>query len=182
MGDNSAIEWTDATWNPITGCTKVSRGCDNCYAERFAERFRGVAGHPFETGFDLTLRPGRLNQPLAWKRPRTIFVNSMSDLFHKEVPRAFIDRVFDSTCSSSRCPGNDQISFSRTAPWPFRSPRSRRHRRGYRGRRKRTRRSRNGCRVGAEHQGSMPRTRRRLLFQAMGWGSTKKRRKNAGQP
>ena len=95
MGDNSAIEWTDATWNPITGCTKVSRGCDNCYAERFAERFRGVAGHPFETGFDLTLRPGRLNQPLAWKRPRTIFVNSMSDLFHKEVPRAFIDRVFD---------------------------------------------------------------------------------------
>jgi protein gp37 len=95
MGDNSAIEWTDATWNPITGCTKVTRGCDNCYAERFAERFRGVAGHPFETGFDLTLQPGRLNQPLAWKRPRTIFVNSMSDLFHKEVPRAFIDRVFD---------------------------------------------------------------------------------------
>jgi protein gp37 len=95
MGDNSAIEWTDATWNPVTGCTKVSRGCDNCYAERFAERFRGVAGHPFETGFDLTLRPERLKQPLAWKRPRTIFVNSMSDLFHKEVPRAFIDQVFN---------------------------------------------------------------------------------------
>jgi protein gp37 len=95
MGDNSAIEWTDATWNPVTGCTKVSRGCDNCYAERFAERFRGVAGHPFETGFDLTLRPERLKQPLAWKRPRTIFVNSMSDLFHKDVPRAFIDQVFD---------------------------------------------------------------------------------------
>lgn len=95
MGDNSAIEWTDATWNPVTGCTKVSRGCDHCYAERFAERFRGVAGHPFETGFDLTLRPARLDQPLAWKRPRTIFVNSMSDLFHKDIPRAFVDQVFD---------------------------------------------------------------------------------------
>jgi protein gp37 len=95
MSDNSAIEWTDATWNPVTGCTKISRGCDNCYAERFSERFRGVAGHPFENGFDLTLRPERLNQPLAWKRPRTIFVNSMSDLFHKDVPLTFIDQVFD---------------------------------------------------------------------------------------
>ena len=95
MGDKSAIEWTDATWNPVTGCTKISRGCDNCYAERFAERFRGVPGHPFETGFDLTLRPERLAKPLAWKWPRTIFVNSMSDLFHKEVPRPFIDGVFD---------------------------------------------------------------------------------------
>ena len=95
MADKSAIEWTDATWNPVTGCTKISRGCDNCYAERFAERFRGVVGHPFKTGFDLTLRPERLTQPLAWKRPRTIFVNSMSDLFHKDVPTTFIDRVFD---------------------------------------------------------------------------------------
>jgi protein gp37 len=95
MGDNSAIEWTDATWNPVTGCTKVSRGCDNCYAERFSERFRGVAGHPFETGFDLTLRPERLAQPLNWKRPRMIFVNSMSDLFHKDIPRSFVDQVFD---------------------------------------------------------------------------------------
>jgi protein gp37 len=95
MGDKSAIEWTDATWNPVTGCTKISRGCDHCYAERFSERFRGVGGHPFENGFDLTLRPERMKQPLAWKRPRTIFVNSMSDLFHKEVPRAFIDQVFD---------------------------------------------------------------------------------------
>jgi protein gp37 len=88
MGDNRAIEWTDSTWNPVTGCTKVSRGCDNCYAERFSERFRGVTGHPFESGCDLTLRPERLNQPLAWKRQRTIFVNSMSDLFHKDVLRA----------------------------------------------------------------------------------------------
>ena len=86
MGDKSAIEWTDATWNPVTGCTKVTRGCDNCYAERLAERFRGTPGHPFERGFDLTLRPERLSQPLSWKRPRKIFVNSMSDLFHKEIP------------------------------------------------------------------------------------------------
>ena len=95
MADGSSIEWTDATWNPVTGCTKISRGCDNCYAERFSERFRGVPGHPFTTGFDLTLRPERLQQPLAWSRPRRIFVNSMSDLFHKEVPRPFIDKVFD---------------------------------------------------------------------------------------
>ena len=95
MADNSTIEWTDATWNPVTGCTKVSRGCDNCYAERFAERFRGVPGHPFETGFDLTLRPERLEQPLGWKRPRMVFVNSMSDLFHKEIPQSHIASVFD---------------------------------------------------------------------------------------
>lgn len=95
MSDKSAIEWTDATWNPVTGCTKVTRGCDNCYAERFAERFRGTPGHPFENGFDLTLRPERLAQPLSWKRPRRIFVNSMSDLFHKEVPTDFIDQVFE---------------------------------------------------------------------------------------
>jgi protein gp37 len=90
MAENSAIEWTDATWNPVTGCTKISAGCDNCYAARFSERFRGVLGHPFETGFDLTLRPERLRQPLEWKRPRMIFVNSMSDLFQKEIPKAYI--------------------------------------------------------------------------------------------
>ncbi len=95
MADRSAIEWTDATWNPVTGCTKISAGCDNCYAERFAERFRGVAGHPYEQGFDLTLRPERLDQPLAWRGPRMIFVNSMSDLFHKAVPFDFVDDVFD---------------------------------------------------------------------------------------
>jgi protein gp37 len=95
MADGTRIEWADATWNPVTGCTKISRGCDNCYAERFSERFRGVAGHPFATGFDLTLRPERLEQPLALTKPRRIFVNSMSDLFHKQVPRAFVDRVFD---------------------------------------------------------------------------------------
>ncbi len=95
MAENSAIEWTDTTWNPVTGCTKISAGCDNCYASRFSERFRGVPGHPFESGFDLTLRPERLLQPLGWKRPRMVFVNSMSDLFHKEIPKAHIAAVFD---------------------------------------------------------------------------------------
>jgi protein gp37 len=95
MAEKSSIEWTDATWNPVTGCTKISAGCDNCYAERFSERFRGVNGHPFENGFDLTLRPERLDQPLHWRAPRMIFVNSMSDLFHKDVPDEFKDRVFD---------------------------------------------------------------------------------------
>ena len=91
----TAIEWTDMTWNPVTGCTKISRGCDNCYAERFSERFRGVPNHPFENGFDLTLRPDRIETPLSWKKTRMIFVNSMSDLFHKKVPKSFLDRVFD---------------------------------------------------------------------------------------
>jgi protein gp37 len=95
MADNSHIEWTDATWNPVTGCTKITAGCDRCYAERFAERFRGVPGHPYSTGFDLTLRPERLEQPKLWKRPRLIFVNSMSDLFHKEIPDDYRGQVFD---------------------------------------------------------------------------------------
>jgi protein gp37 len=95
MANSTNIEWTDATWNPVTGCTKISAGCDRCYAERFSERFRGTRGHPFETGFDLTLRPERLEQPLRWRTPRMIFVNSMSDLFHKEIPLEFIARVFD---------------------------------------------------------------------------------------
>lgn len=95
MSRNSAIEWTNGTWNPVTGCTKVSAGCDNCYAERLSERFRGVKGHPFEPGFDLTLRPARLGQPLSWRRPQLIFVNSMSDLFHKDIPAEYIHRVFD---------------------------------------------------------------------------------------
>lgn len=95
MADSTGIEWTDATWNPVTGCTKISPGCDHCYAERFSERFRGVPGHPFESGFDLTLRPERLQQPLRWKRSRMIFVNSMSDLFHKEIPDEYVGRVFD---------------------------------------------------------------------------------------
>ena len=95
MAARTGIEWTDATWNPVSGCVKVSPGCDNCYAERFAERFRGVAGHPFEHGFDVTLRPHRLGEPLSWRRPRRVFVNSMSDLFLKEIPRDFLDQVFE---------------------------------------------------------------------------------------
>ena len=95
MASTSNIEWTDATWNPVTGCSKITAGCDHCYAERFSERFRGVPDHPFTNGFDLTIRPERLQQPLAWKKPKRIFVNSMSDLFHKDVPAAFIDKVFD---------------------------------------------------------------------------------------
>ncbi len=95
MANKTAIEWTDTTWNPVTGCTKVGSGCDNCYAERIAERFRGVPNHPFESGFDLTLRPERLQQPLEWRKPQKMFVNSMSDLFHKEIPRDYIERVFD---------------------------------------------------------------------------------------
>jgi len=95
MSDRTTIEWTNSTWNPVTGCTKISAGCDNCYAERFAERFRGVKGHPFENGFDLTLHPERLSQPLKWRQPRMIFVNSMSDLFHKQVPMDFLTRVFE---------------------------------------------------------------------------------------
>jgi protein gp37 len=95
MSDKSTIEWTDATWNPVTGCSKISPGCKNCYAERFAERWRGIAGHPYENGFDLTLRPERLALPGQWKKPRLVFVNSTSDLFHESIPDAYIRRVFD---------------------------------------------------------------------------------------
>lgn len=95
MADNSAIEWTNATWNPVTGCDQVSPGCAHCYAKTFAERWRGVPGHPYEQGFDMRLWPERLEQPLKWKRPRMIFVNSMSDLFHEDIPFGFIERVFE---------------------------------------------------------------------------------------
>ena len=95
MSKDSSIEWTESTWNPVTGCTKVSPGCAHCYAETFAERFRGVEGHPYEMGFDLTLRPERLALPLEWKGPRSIFVNSMSDLFHEDVPEDYVAMVFD---------------------------------------------------------------------------------------
>src|SRR5215469_13653438 len=95
MADKSHIEWTDATWNPVRGCTKISPGCKHCYAMVFAERFRGVKGHPYEQGFDLRLVPEKLSEPLKWREPRMIFVNSMSDLFQKEVPVAFVRRVAD---------------------------------------------------------------------------------------
>ena len=95
MADKSAIEWTDATWNPVTGCTKVSQGCKHCYAERLSERFRGTPGHPYEHGFDVQLRPERLDMPGRWRKPRRVFVASMGDLFHEDVPVAFVDRVFE---------------------------------------------------------------------------------------
>lgn len=93
MSQNSKIEWTDATWNPVRGCTKISPGCKHCYAEVFAERFRGVPNHPYEQGFDLRLVPEKLQEPLKWRMPRLIFVNSMSDLFQEGVPDNYVVRV-----------------------------------------------------------------------------------------
>lgn len=93
MSATSTIEWTDATWNPVRGCTKISPGCKHCYAETFAERFRGVPGHPYEQGFDLRLVPEKLAEPLKWSIPKTIFVNSMSDLFHEDVPDWYVEQV-----------------------------------------------------------------------------------------
>jgi len=93
MSIQSKIEWTDATWNPVRGCTKISPGCKHCYAEAFAERFRGVAGHPYEMGFDPRMVPAKLEEPLRWRRPKRIFVNSMSDLFHEKVSDEYIDKV-----------------------------------------------------------------------------------------
>jgi len=93
MSENSTIEWTDATWNPVRGCTKISPGCKHCYAETFAERFRGVPGHPYEQGFDLRLVPEKLVEPLRWTSPKTVFVNSMSDLFQDDVPDEYILQV-----------------------------------------------------------------------------------------
>ena len=95
MADDSQIEWTDATWNPVRGCDKVSPGCKHCYAETFAERFRGVARHPYEQGFDLRLVPEKLEEPLRWRKPRRIFVNSMSDLFHEGVPDEYVLQCLD---------------------------------------------------------------------------------------
>jgi protein gp37 len=90
---NSHIEWTDATWNPVRGCTKISPGCKHCYAETLAERFRGVKGHPYEQGFDLKLVPAKLTEPLTWRSPKLVFVNSMSDLFQDGVPDDYIEAV-----------------------------------------------------------------------------------------
>jgi protein gp37 len=93
MSDNTKIEWTDATWNPVRGCTKITPGCKHCYAETFAERFRGVPGHPYTQGFDLKLIPEKLADPFRWPKPRRVFVNSMSDLFHVDIPDDYIVEV-----------------------------------------------------------------------------------------
>ena len=123
MAEHSKIEWTDATWNPVTGCTKVSEGCDHCYAETIAHRFAGTAAYP--NGFDVTLRPERLDQPLRWKRPRRIFVNSMSDLFHEDVPLEFIKDVFRVMAATPRhvyqvlTKRADRLAdLSAALPWP----------------------------------------------------------------
>jgi protein gp37 len=95
MGENTKISWTEATWNPLTGCTKISPGCKNCYAERMAKRLQAMGQKNYVNGFELTLQPHTLNLPLKWKKPQMIFVNSMSDLFHKDVPVEYIQQVFD---------------------------------------------------------------------------------------
>lgn len=102
MGEQSAIEWTDATWNPVRGCVKVSPGCAHCYAETFAERFRGVPGHPYAQGFDLRLVPTKLGEPQRWKQPKRIFVNSMSDLFQDGVPDDYIAEVWKTMATIRR--------------------------------------------------------------------------------
>jgi protein gp37 len=95
MAQGSSIEWTESTWNPVTGCTKISPGCKHCYAERMAERLQAMRQQNYRNGFELTLQPQMLDLPLRWKKPQTIFVNSMSDLFHQDVPLEYIQRVFD---------------------------------------------------------------------------------------
>jgi protein gp37 len=95
MAQSSGIEWTESTWNPVTGCTKISPGCKYCYAERMAERLQAMGQENYRNGFELTLQQHMLELPLRWKKPQTIFVNSMSDLFHKDVPLDYIQRVFD---------------------------------------------------------------------------------------
>jgi protein gp37 len=95
MADHSHIEWTEATWNPVTGCTKISAGCKNCYAERLAQRLQAMGNHRYRNGFNLTLHDDVVDLPKSWRIPRMIFVNSMSDLFHPAVPLAFIQRIFD---------------------------------------------------------------------------------------
>src|SRR5947209_20314509 len=127
VADRSRIEWTSATWNPVTGCDRVSPGCAHCYAETFSERWRGVPGHPYEQGFDLRLWPARLEVPLRWRRPRVIFVNSMSDLFHEAIPDDFITDVFDVMARADwhvfqvLTKREDRLAaLARTLPWPDR--------------------------------------------------------------
>lgn len=125
MADRSAIEWTEATWNPVTGCDRVSPGCAHCYAKTFAERFRGVPGHPYEQGFDLRLWPERLDQPLRWKRPRVIFVNSMSDIFHEQIPDDYVREIFEVMAAADwhtfqvLTKRNERMAeLAATLPWP----------------------------------------------------------------
>jgi protein gp37 len=125
MGTNSKIEWTDVTWNPVTGCTKISQGCKNCYAERMAKRLKAMGSERYRHGFRITLHPDLLELPRRWKQPRTVFVNSMSDLFHEDIPDEYIARVFE---TMQVCPHHTfQVltkraerlaSLARRLPWP----------------------------------------------------------------
>jgi protein gp37 len=94
MAEKSYIEWTDATWNPVTGCSKISPGCKHCYAERLASRLQAMGQTNYRNGFELHLQPQMLEHPIKWRQPRRVFVNSMSDLFHEEVPQSYIQEVF----------------------------------------------------------------------------------------
>ncbi len=125
MAQNSKIEWTQSTWNPVTGCTKISPGCKNCYAERLSRRLQAMGSPNYANGFELTLHPQTLEIPLSWKKPRTVFVNSMSDLFHKNVPLDFIAQVFDVIIRAPRHNfqiltkrSNRLLELSHRLPWP----------------------------------------------------------------
>ncbi len=125
MGDKSKIEWTDATWNPVTGCTKISPGCKNCYAVRMANRLKAMGVHRYRNGFDVTLQPDVLHQPLEWTRSRRVFVNSMSDLFHEDISDEYIKVVFDvmekaawHTFQVLTKRSDRLLALSRELPWP----------------------------------------------------------------
>lgn len=125
MPTRSNIEWTEVTWNPVTGCTKVSQGCKNCYAERMAKRLKAMGSARYKDGFSVTLHPDLLDAPQRWRRPRVVFVNSMSDLFHENIPDAYIARVFETMAA---CPRHtfqiltkraDRLaSLAPMLPWP----------------------------------------------------------------
>jgi len=122
MAAGSAIEWTEATWNPVTGCTKISPGCEHCYAERMARRLQAMGQPNYRNAFRLTLQSHMLELPLRWRRPRTIFVNSMSDLFHRDIPLEYVERVFD--IMGRAWWHTFQVLTKRSAPWRTPSPTS----------------------------------------------------------
>jgi hypothetical protein len=171
MAQNSSIEWTDATWNPVRGCTKISPGCKRCYAETFAERLKGVKGHPYEQGFDLRLVRHKLAEPLRWRSPKMIFVNSMSDLFHDEVPDDYIIRVARVMAIAKwhtyiRGPGSGEVRRSGLG--------DRRWRKWGKG-------QADAERMGFVFKGSMQTEKCSLLFQAMGRRSQGGRRETTGR-
>ena len=113
MSTQSTIEWTECTWNPVSGCTKISPGCANCYAERMAKRLQAMGQYRYRNGFKVTLHPEAIEEPYQWKKPRVVFVNSMSDLFHESVPMSFIERIFE---TMEKCPQHTfQILTKRSA-------------------------------------------------------------------